>query len=144
MAESELVKRKPSWWDTPQGRAVESRFRAWSEIQLHRGSIGFPSGNGTGRTGKPGDLPDVWQLAMDVDVTIGEWGNGKIESAILHVYGAGARPTTLEHTALDFWIERFFPEERGDHYRVFETVKGKIVALMLLEFGRFMAKQRGL
>lgn len=133
-----------NFWDSEAGKQVEKRLRAWCEKELHGGMAA--TGNGNGVQGKPGDLPAGWCLAMDVDITLREWGAGKLEAMILHVYGAGARPTTVEHGGLDLWIERFFLEERSDidQGRTFERVKGKLVAMMLYEFGIFMAKQRGL
>lgn len=132
------TQRQPRFWDTNSGFKVTERYRAWAEYTL-----GLPSdsdGGGTGaQLGKRSDLPANFMLAMDVEITLKEWGNARVGKYILHVYGKRERSGTMEDPLLQRVIGSIYknPVEA-------ENEIGRIVDRALLSFGQFMATRRGL
>jgi hypothetical protein len=128
-------------WDSKAGREVEKRLRAWAEHDAYGKGQG---GEGNSFQGKPGDITASWTLAMDVDITLKEWGANRLENMIRHVYATGGSPGTVDDGRIDSAIEMFFPKEMGEYGWAFDRAKAKFVRMALFEFGRFMAERRGL
>ena len=63
-------------WSDATGRAVINRLDAWGEKERleANGGLALASGSGGTGRGKPGDMGRICTLAVDVDLTLKEWG----------------------------------------------------------------------
>jgi hypothetical protein len=127
-----------NFWHTHAGTQVEKRFNAWASYQLNDQSSDS-TGMGNAMQGKPGDMPAGWHLAMDVEITLKEWGCKRVGAYIIHIYGKGGRAGTVDDVLLLRLMSSLYRNptlcEQG-----IERVVGRAV----LDFAHFMAKQRGL
>ena len=130
--------RPPTFWDTRQGDAVLKRYRAWANWVLG-GGVMDSTGTGNGVQGNPGDMPAGWHLAMDVEITLKEWGVSRVGSYIIHVHGKGERAETVQDVLLTRVMAGLYKNPIE-----FEREIGRVVDRALVQFGRFMAEKRGL
>ncbi len=68
-------------WESKAGKEASYKLESWGLVQRERleGGIFPKAGYSSGR-GSPSNLPDVFAHQMDVDITLGEWQDGRKDS----------------------------------------------------------------